>query len=74
MMDVHLLKALSYRELTLLGLNLPAIVLFSKISEDVVMRESTPFDTKMLETFPQCAVWSPLFPSQALSSFHYPLL
>ena len=46
----HLLKALRSRELILLGLTLTAIALFAKITEDVVMHESTRFDTTTLQT------------------------
>lgn len=41
-------QALSYRELVILLLNLTAIALFTKISEDVVTQESMRFDTTML--------------------------
>jgi undecaprenyl-diphosphatase len=46
----RLLQALRYRELVLIGLTLTAIALFAKITEDVVMHESTRFDTTTLQT------------------------
>ena len=46
----HLLKALRSRELVLIGLTLTAIALFAKITEDVVMHESTRFDITTLQT------------------------